>query len=847
MYASERSLSYLALCALIIAFEPPVLAQESEAIEEVITLGHRHAKPRSAADSTVPIDVFSAEVFNRVGNTADITDNLKALVPSYNATTASGDQDTFVRPTSLRGLAPDQTLVLVNGKRRHRAALIAEFVPGAGKGAHGPNIGMLPAIALKNVEVLRDGAAAQYGADAIAGVINFQMKDASEGGDLRVTYGQFYADEQSYKVEGNVGLPLGQNGFANLSFEYSDSEALSRGHQRPNAQTLIYSGVEGIGADTPFDDEPFAQTWGRPETENILLFINSGMAISANAELYLHGNYADTDGRYRFFFRNPEFPLGCSIATEACLVEPHSHLRPLRAAGLEGLEAGFTPFFDGGHTDFSMVGGVRGAFANGLTYDVSAGYGEDELDFFLNNTISRDPVLARNADGSPGQRNFDVGAWEQEEINVNLDLAKQLTDRLHLALGGEWREETFIQVAGEPNSYSGAGASGFKGFTPENSGSWSRHNYAVYAELEVEVTERLLMQAAGRYEDFSDFGDTLNGKAAGRYGLLDFLTLRGSISTGFHAPTPGQSNAQKVTTTFDANLNVSVEEGTLPPSHPLAQAAGGAPLKEEKSVNQSLGFTADLTAMLGGTPALLTVDFYRIEIDDRIYKTSGSFPTPLPNSITTDCTDERALCSNIAFFTNALDVESEGVEMVLTSSVDWTNAVHTNLSFAFSYNEIDVTGQGEINGVLPVSAADVEDIENSYPNERFALTASTWFADSLDLMVRVNYYGPHYDQRGVIGGSLDADGNPIPNSASAKLGAVIFVDLEFGYDVNDNLRLTFGGTNVFDEFVDKIRLDDICENGETCANRWSQGMPYARRAAANYEGGSWYLRARYRW
>ena len=158
MYATERSLSCLALCALIIAIEPPVLAQESEAIEEIVTLGHRSAKPRSAADSTVPIDVLSAEEFNRVGNAADITDNLKALVPSYNATTASGDQDTFVRPTSLRGLAPDQTLVLVNGKRRHRAALIAEFVPGAGKGAHGPNIGMLPAIALKNVEVLRDGA-----------------------------------------------------------------------------------------------------------------------------------------------------------------------------------------------------------------------------------------------------------------------------------------------------------------------------------------------------------------------------------------------------------------------------------------------------------------------------------------------------------------------------------------------------------------------------------------------------------------------------------------------------------------------------------------------------------------
>jgi iron complex outermembrane receptor protein len=220
-------------------------------------------------------------------------------------------------------------LVLVNGKRRHRAALIAEFTPGAGKGAHGPNIGMIPSIALKNVEILRDGAAAQYGADAIAGVINFQMKDAAEGGAFRVQYGEFYQDEQSYKVEGNIGLPLGANGFINASLEYSDNDGLSRGHQRPNAQTLIDNGVQ-VGADTPFDDDPFAQTWGRPKTENILLFVNSGIAISDNAELYLHGNYAETDGRYRFFFRNPEYPLGCSLSasTQACLVEPHSHLDP---------------------------------------------------------------------------------------------------------------------------------------------------------------------------------------------------------------------------------------------------------------------------------------------------------------------------------------------------------------------------------------------------------------------------------------------------------------------------------------------------------------------------------------
>ena len=840
-YLFPSGFALLCLAVLTAGAGHSVSAQEDEelVIEEIITIGSRSQKPRSALTSTAPVDVLSEEDFNRIGNSADITDNLRALAPSYNATTASGDQDTFVRPVSMRGLAPDQTLVLVNGKRRHRAALIAEFTPGAGKGAHGPNIGLIPSIALKNVEVLRDGAAAQYGADAIAGVINLQMKDAAEGGALRVQYGEFYQDEQSYKVEGNIGLPLGANGFVNASLEYSNNDGLSRGHQRPNAQTLIDNGVQGIGADTPFDDGPFAQTWGRPETENILLFVNSGIDISDNAELYLHGNYAETDGRYRFFFRNPEFPLGCSLSTSTvpCTVEPHSHLRPLREAGLRGLPAGFTPFFDGDHTDFSVVGGIRGD-VNGLFYDVSVGYGEDELDFFLNNTISRDPQLARNADGSPGQRDFDVGAWTQEEINVHVDLSKQLTDRLHFALGGEWRDETFIITPGEPASYSGAGASGFKGFVPSDSGSFSRDNYAFYGELEVELTDRALMQYAVRYEDFSDFGSTINGKLAARYDVFDSLSLRGAVSTGFHAPTPGQSNVRKVTTTFDANLNVSVEEGTLPPNHPLVQAAGGAPLTEEQSVNLSMGFAADLTDMLGGADTMLTVDFYRIKIDDRIYKTSGAFPAPHPDSITSDCNDIRALCTNISFFTNALDMESKGVDVVLTSSLDWSTAVSTDFSFAFSYNDIDVTGQSEINGQKPVSASDVEDIENSYPNERFVVSAFTSFTDKLDLMVRANYYGPHYDQRGTIDGP----------SPAAKLGSEVFVDLELGYNFNDNLRFLVGAVNVFDAFVDKIRPTDTCgTQGLTCANRWSQGMPYARRAAANYEGGSWYVRAGYSW
>ena len=184
---------------------------------------------------------------------------------------------------------------------------------------------------------------------------------------------------------------------------------------------------------------------------------------------------------------------------------------------------------------------------------------------------------------------------------------------------------------------------------------------------------------------------------------------------------------------------------------------------------------------------------------------------------------------------------------MLTSGFDWSAAIHTDLNFAFSYNEIKITGQSEINGVLPVSAEDVEDIENSYPNERFSLTANTQLGDKLNLMLRASYYGPHYDQRGVIGGAVDAAGNPQPGSASARVDAVVFLDAELRYDFNDNLSFALGATNLFDKFVNKIRPDDICENGATCANRWSQGMPYPRRAAANYEGGSWYLQGGYRW
>lgn len=781
-------------------------SEAQEVIEEILVIGSRNPA-RSAADSTSPIDIISAQEFNAIGNGADVTDNLRANVPSFNASMASGDGDTYVRPTSLRGLAPDQTLVLVGGKRRHRAALIAEFVPAAGKGAQGPNIGMLPSIAIKRVEVLRDGAAAQYGSDAIAGVINFVMKDHDEGGDVRVRYGQFYEGEQSYSVAANVGLPLAGRGFVNTSFEYVSNEALSRGVQRPNGQALIDAGIPGVGQDSPFEDAPFVQTWGRPEIESALFFVNAGYDLSATSSLYLQSNFADTFGRYRFFYRNGDNP-----ATEG--YDAHVTLTTLYEVwGYTGLPQGFTPFFDGEQEDFSVAAGIKGEFAGPTFYDFSVNYGFNSIDFTLNNTINQSLGWTP---GSEPQRNFDVGELQQEEISLNADFTRRLSTSLHLAWGAEWRKETFYIIAGEPNSRVGVGSSGFKGFEYTDSGDFSRDNYALYAELEQDVSDDFLLQYALRFEDFSDFGSTTNGKVAARYHLNPSVTLRGALSTGFHAPTPGQANIQKVTTTFDNDTGLQVEQGLVPPTHPLALAAGGAPLKEEESTNYSLGVSIALDDR-----TTLTGDIYLIEVDDRIYKT---VTIPVVDPAT-------GVGSNVSFYTNALDIEASGLDLVLSTHFDWgATGVTTDLNFAYNHNSVDVVGQSAVGGILPVSAGDVEDIEESYPQDRYTITSNTPFGDLWNFMLRVNYYGGHYDERGRING---VDGG----APTKKLGSTIFVDIELDYEINSNASITFGASNLFDDYVDEIE--------DPYANRLSVGLPYARRTAANFEGGSWYLRGSY--
>jgi iron complex outermembrane receptor protein len=709
-------------------------------------------------------------------------------------------------------MAPDQTLILVNGKRRHRSALVHFFAPVSGNGAHAVDVAMIPSIAIKSIEVLRDGAAAQYGSDAIAGVINFRMKDASEGGIVRVQYGQNYDDPHSINVAANAGLPLGSSGFVNLSVEYVDNEAIIRSIQRPDAAAAIAAGQQGVGQDAPFGEAPLAQTWGRPETSATRFFVNAGFDVSDTSELYFHANIGDSDGRYRFFFRNPPVP--------SAGIGAHSVFGPMiDLYGYDGvlLESGFTPYLDGAQKDLGMVGGFMGEFSNGMIYDFSIGYGKHELDYFLNNAVN--PSIPLGADGEPQQRDFDVGGFEQTELNLNANFSKALSDTVNLAFGAEWREESYTMIVGEPSTLIGTGTalSGFSSPSAEDAGKFTRDNYAVYIDIEHDITDRFFLQYAARYEDFSDFGDTLIGKLAGRFTVTDAFTIRGAVSTGFKAPTPGQANIRSTITTFDGSTGDLVLEGLIPATHPDAMAVGGRPLTEETSVNYSVGFVTDI-----GDNTTLTVDYYMVQVDDRIFRT-GDISTGAGTSV--------------SFYTNALNLEHQGIDLVLTSAFDWSPSVSTIATFAFAYNKVDVVGQIAVQTpsgpVTPVNDGNVEDIENNFPNERFVLSTNTLFAENWNFMLRANYYGSHYDERGRIG-MPSGSGGP-----SAKIDPVIYFDMELGFNFNDNLRAVIGAANVFDSFVNTI--------GPPNSNRLSVGLPYPRRTPANYEGGSWYLRGTFTW
>ncbi|MBS3797790.1 TonB-dependent receptor [Pseudoalteromonas sp. BDTF-M6] len=821
-------------------------AEDTKNIEKIAVVGSRSA-PRSIGSSPVPVDIIGGEELGKTGN-SDMLEVLKGSVPSFNVHgNPISDAATLVRPANLRGLPSDSTLVLLNGKRRHRASVIAFLGGGINDGAQGPDISVIPSIALKQVEVLRDGAAAQYGSDAIAGVMNFVLKDASEGGTLELRHGQYYeGDGDTTQLAGNIGLPFTDDGFANFSFQYKNADATSRSVQHYDAEKLAAAGVPDVA-------DP-AQIWGSPEIDDdITVFGNIGLQLSKDDEFYMFGNYSERDVRGGFYYRNPHTRPGvyspdegqtllvgdltgdmsgnCPtdiLIDENVLDNPEYINRvannPDCFAFNELLPGGFTPNFGGNVVDTSLTAGVKGEFTDGWLqgwfYDASASVGYNASRYFLYDSI--------NASLGPDTpRDFSPGKYEQLEKTFNFDLSKAfdwgLYDDANLAGGLEWREETFTVISGDEQSFEvgplfdqgfSIGSNGFPGFKPSQAGEFTRRNYAAYVDVETLFSEDLLMGWAVRFEDYDTFGSTTNYKVTAHYTINDVLALRGSLSTGFRAPTVGQANVSNVQTNLSSG--VLVDSALLPPTNPIAVLLGGEELQPEESDSYTLG------AVYQDGDFFLTVDYYNIDVEDRISQS---------DKIELDDDDRQRLreagvpnveqLAQVSFFTNDFDTTTKGVDIVANYSTDLLNGSST-FSLAYNWNETEVTRFSEITGGFKVSR-----LEDDLPNHRATATwAQQW--ESISGFVRANYYGEYQ------GVHVDYD-------ATAKMAdATVTFDMELTYHVNDNIDLSLGAQNIFDEEGEPLDFEDKTGIPN---NQW--GGKFYETSPYGFNGGYYYLKASY--
>ncbi len=873
----------LSLCVLAPALAQDEDAQDkSEQAEEtpefgeaIVVVGTR-TEGRTVTRSPVAVDVIpSVELMSQGDN--DLLNRLRTVVPSLNVGTQPiSDAATLVRPVNLRGLAPDHTLILVNGKRRHRAAVIAWLGNGVSDGSQGPDVSVIPSIAVRQVEVLRDGAAAQYGSDAIAGVINFQLKDASSGGSVEIRSGQFqdanpgsdggfggqytFAGDKgmSYAVAANLGMPMGENGFFNLSMEYGAADPTSRSVQRTDAINAINAGNTHIR-------NP-AQVWGSPLLEDdIKVFANFGTVFSSGIQFYGHTNYATRTTTGGFYFRNPHTRSGVfsNNGGASLLVGDREWARTgvegaggcpaLRVinhapdpAALAAIEAdpncftlysrfpgGFNPQFGGDLTDTSLVAGVRGYTQGGMSWDFSANVGSSEVNQFIYNTVNASL-------GYDTPTSFTPGIYEQTDTNLNFDISYPLVDNVNLAAGVEWRNEQFRIGAGGAPSWEigpyavqgfGSGSNGFNGYRPENSGTWDRANVAVYTDIEVEdPNQKWTYTAAVRIEEFDDFGNTVNAKLSGRLAVSDTVSLRAALSSGFRAPTPGQQNAFNVTTAFDPETGGLSNSGTVPSISAPAALRGGQPLQPEKAVNYAAGLVVD------NGPFTFTADIFQIELDDRLaisetfrqcslVQEAGCVTEPEIDNLLAGGFVEARNLKNFRFFVNDFATRTQGLDLVGTWAPTGLGG-DTTFSLVFNYTDTVVTDANP-DTVGPFRIAT---LERGLPEMRWNI-AMNHQADRWSLLTRVNYYDGWWD-------SEDAQNTLGRNSAPMypDYSGEFLLDVELGIQLPNETSLAIGVQNLLNTYPD--------ENPGAAAN---VGNQYGQFSPFGFNGAYYYVRLNYAW
>jgi iron complex outermembrane receptor protein len=745
-------------------------------VDEVVVTGTRAAN-RSRLETLAPVDVINNEALTRQGTGTELAQSLANLAPAIDfPRPAITDGTDHVRPATLRGLAPDQTLVLINGIRGHIGALVN--VNGSiGRGSTAFDLNTIPSVALGSVEILRDGASAQYGADAIAGVINLRLREANHGGGASYNYGIYNTNVETARgsrdakdgltqsVSAWQGFTLPNEGFLTISGEYANRHATNRSDFVNTTTNPLYSPSTVIGR------------FGDPKVESYSAFANAGLPLNDTWTLYGYGGYQHRDSEAAATAR--AYNNGGNIPS----VYP----------------GGFLPIIATEIKDYTTAGGIKGDW-NGWNVDLSVGWGKNELNYHVNNSLN-------TSLGATSPTSFYAGALSYDQTIVGLDLSKPLevglVQPLNLAFGLEYRNEGFEMSPGELASYTkgpfagGAGSQGFGGFTPGNAIDVERHNISAYVDAEGNLTEKLSFGAAARYEDYSDFGSKGTGKLSARYDFTPVFALRGSISSGVKSPALQQQyfsyTATNLVTTVVNGQTISslIQSGKFRVNDPVAIALGAKPLKPETSMNYSLG------AVIRAAGFDVTVDAYQIDIKDRIVL-SDNLGVIGPNQSPALVAAIQAILApyNVSaaqFFLNGVETTTKGVDVVGRYRWNTDNLGRFDFTAAANFNKTDVTRTPDLPLITSVSQpaflfdrGNVLSYEQGTP-ERKLVASVDWTLDSWGVSAKATNY----------------DSVLVPNNNASldyETGSATLVDLEGRYTLPMGVGLALGVNNLFDEY-----------------------------------------------
>lgn len=863
---------------------------EPETTAELVVIGTRRTD-RSVTDSPSPIDVIGATELG-AQPAANMLDTVRNLVPSFFVPQNTiSDASTFVRPPSLRGLGADQVLVMINGKRYNRAALVQVY-SGADTalsyGSQGSDIANIPAIAVKNLQILRDGATAQYGSDAIGGVINYQIRD-DEGVEASALYGETYeGDGDRIQLAVYGGVRLGENGYVTFAAEGYDEEGTSRGATRPIAE-IFEQQNPSLANQLPNFPGP-VQIWGTSPGSGYKLFLNAGFELAESVQLYLTGNYARSSANQSFNYRpsisatglvvdigtgtaatrnisrngsfNPIFLTRCPTGNPTC--PANGFVQDSNTFSFASIyPAGFTPRFIGEVDQMYGTVGIKGDFDGGLTYDLSATLARNSLGLSMTDSL--------NASFGPlSQRSFFFGNLIQREQTFNLDLTYPIevgfASAITLSAGAETRREEYEKTVGDLQSYAAGpyasqplyvqtapgvyapvlntatppaqvvatqapAASGYGGVSPAFAGVSVQSSYGVYVGAEADITDALTFGVAGRYEDYDTFGDTFVWKANALFEFSEAFSIRGTIGTGFHAPSPGQNNTQVVTTNFLGGTQV--QTGTYPVTSSIAQFYGATSLEPEKSNNYGAGFIIKpFDAMT------ITVDGYIIDVRNRI-GISQNFNVTAANIAALPALAAVGEGGVVNYFTNGFDTRTKGVDAVVNYRTRLLDG-GLNLTVAYNYNESEVTDFNP----LVINAQQRYNIANLPPKHRVVASAN-WQIGNFTVNARGNYYSSWSN---ALEYNLVA---PTPNAATAIeappsqiFGDKFLADLDISYTFAEAYTLTVGANNIFDTYPDRIQASTV-NPIYALTDSLADGQVYPRSGGPfGINGGFYYVRFR---